>query len=277
LVIVNPKSGPGNSEAYWKNGIQILLKYTKLFDYKVVITQKQYHGTEICEQLNPSTYDYIVVLGGDGTASEVYNGLNQNNNKNALNIPVLCLPTGSGNAMATELKAENTKNFLLDAIRNIIYGYSVYIDAYAAKQKNQTDTLGFISTQWGVMAVIDFESEKFRFMGNFRFEFKGVLELISGRFYNARLYFKPCNINDIKSDKIHKVMDNENRDNNDNINESKDDNEWWMDLKNKKISEINIPNGWCYLDEQQFGLLCATNLRYITETSCFGGKDFQCM
>ena len=165
LVIVNPKSGPGNSEAYWKNGIQILLNYTKLFDYKVVITQKQYHGTEICEQLNPSTYDYIVVLGGDGTASEVYNGLNQNNNKNALNIPVLCLPTGSGNAMAAELKAENTKNFLLDAIRNIIYGYSVYIDAYAAKQKNQKDTLGFISTQWGVMAVIDFESEKFRFMG----------------------------------------------------------------------------------------------------------------
>lgn len=95
--IVNPSSQSGKSRQLWKL-IEKELKQHHI-EYKVHYTQYEYHAIkiveEICKEKGKKT---IVALGGDGTVSEIMNGITDFEN-----VKFGYIPTGSSNDFARGL------------------------------------------------------------------------------------------------------------------------------------------------------------------------------
>ncbi|KAK9082172.1 hypothetical protein Syun_031621 [Stephania yunnanensis] len=130
-------------------------------------TQRQLHAKEIASSLDLSKYDGIVCVSGDGVLVEVVNGLLQREDwDSAIKIPLGIVSAGTGNGMAKSL---------LDSVEE---------DCSASNS-----TLAIIR---GLVADIDIESEKYRWMGSSRLDFYALLRIINLRKYNGRLFFVPA-------------------------------------------------------------------------------------
>lgn len=73
LLIVNPTSGRG----FGGRSIPLIESELKKYnlDYRMVLTERQWHAADLAEQGAREGYDVVVVASGDGTANEVLNGL----------------------------------------------------------------------------------------------------------------------------------------------------------------------------------------------------------
>jgi len=82
--------------------------------YQIYKTQKKKDGINIVENIAPKLHsdDLIVASGGDGTLSEVVNGLQYNN----VDIPVAFIPTGSGNDFARSVHIPRNSDEAIDYI-----------------------------------------------------------------------------------------------------------------------------------------------------------------
>lgn len=82
--------------------------------YKIYKTQKKKDGIDIIARIAPDIHqsDLIIASGGDGTLSEVVNGVQYNNLKN----PLAFIPTGSGNDFARSLHIPRNRE---DAFKHI--------------------------------------------------------------------------------------------------------------------------------------------------------------
>lgn len=109
--IVNKKSRSGKGADIWEE-VQAMLN-EKEIQYKAWITEYEGHAmelaTEICEQ--PDDDICLVVLGGDGTANEVINGMNHFDK-----VRFGTIPTGSGNDLARGLGIQGTPIECLEKI-----------------------------------------------------------------------------------------------------------------------------------------------------------------
>ena len=102
-VIVNPESGKGNGIKFFEK-----LKSLHANDPRIefVLTERPLHATELAQKV--SSYERIIICGGDGTLHEVINGLNLNSN------PILGLiPIGSGNDFSLSFHKSKMDNISL--------------------------------------------------------------------------------------------------------------------------------------------------------------------
>ena len=118
LFIVNPVAGTKQS----KNHLPEILD---LFNENggenmVCLTSKSGDGFKIAARYADSA-DRIICMGGDGTLSEIINGLKQNN----LDIPIGYIPSGTSNDLANSL---NLSKNMLQAAKDIIDGRIISID-----------------------------------------------------------------------------------------------------------------------------------------------------
>lgn len=96
LIVVNPISGVGRQKR-----IETLLKQNlnhDLFDYEVRYTERIHHGIEIAREAADKGYDCVVAVGGDGSVSDVVQGLHGSDTRLGI------IPCGSGNGLAHTLK-----------------------------------------------------------------------------------------------------------------------------------------------------------------------------
>ena len=144
--IMNPKSKSGKSIAIWKQIEQEL--NTKQINYRAIYTRYQGHATKLanhlCRSKKPKT---IIVLGGDGTLSEVIQG-----------ISVPCphtigyIPTGSGNDFA---KSMGLKSSPLIALSNLLTNQSIQeIDYGTVTFSNEISRRFIVSCGIGFDAAI---------------------------------------------------------------------------------------------------------------------------
>ena len=101
--IINPTAGKVKK----LNVSDLILAESKKYNasVKLFYTEYQGHAIKIAEDLSTKEeFDFIISVGGDGTANEIVNGLNFNSNK-ILGL----LPFGSGNDVCRYLY--KTKNF----------------------------------------------------------------------------------------------------------------------------------------------------------------------
>ena len=94
-LIANPEAGGGSGSAKLKEFLGILKGHNIKVD--TMVTQNPGHATELGAKVKESDYDCLLVLGGDGTISEVSKGFYGSE------IPVATVPCGSGNDMAGAL------------------------------------------------------------------------------------------------------------------------------------------------------------------------------
>ena len=99
LFIINPECGTQN---FWKDveGIIGCLTLNEIINHADVhYTRKQYDAREAARKLKPGQYDVIVAVGGDGTVSDVVNGIMLG----GCHTPIAILPVGTSNVFATTL------------------------------------------------------------------------------------------------------------------------------------------------------------------------------
>ncbi len=94
-IIINPKSG---KKAYRQQRLylfKMLKKRHQPFTYR--ITKYMGHAVELARELVENHYDELLVLGGDGTFSEVVNGVMSSNLTDKSKIRLGLMPRGTGN------------------------------------------------------------------------------------------------------------------------------------------------------------------------------------
>jgi len=89
-------------------------------NYDVNFYETTYAGQAIvfAENIVENNFDYLVIVGGDGTINEVVNGCLKNNRRQLDNVLIGVLPYGSGNDFSKSLGVTNSINDLKELIEN---------------------------------------------------------------------------------------------------------------------------------------------------------------
>jgi hypothetical protein len=185
LTIVNPVGGD-------RKGISKFNKYVyPMFtlagcDVTLETTKYRLHAKNILHDLPLDIYDIICTLSGDGLFHEAINGLlSRKDQKDAIQkCTVGIIPGGTGNGLAKSLDTSKIEI----AVLNMIRGKSSNMDLFAFSQEGEKPLYGFLEVLWALIADIDLESEKIRFMGPSRLTIWGALRGIFLRSYRAKVF-----------------------------------------------------------------------------------------
>jgi len=107
-------------------------------------------------------------------------------------MPIGVVPAGTGNGMAKSLlHAAGETSSASNAVLAIIKGYKQSLDVCTILQ-GEKKFFSVLLMTWGLVADIDIESEKYRWMGSARFDFYAVVRIMSLRKYCGSIQFVPA-------------------------------------------------------------------------------------
>ncbi|KAL2343965.1 hypothetical protein Fmac_005250 [Flemingia macrophylla] len=192
FVFVNPFGGTKSATDIFLHQVKPLLEDAKV-QLTVQETKHQLHAKQVVESLDFSNYDGIVCVSGDGILVEVVNGLLQRQDwDTAINMPLGVVPAGTGNGMAKSLlDSVGDPCTVPNAVLAIIRGHKRPLDVATITQ-GETRFFSVLMLAWGLVADIDIESEKYRWMGSARIDFYALTRIINLRHYTGCLYFVPA-------------------------------------------------------------------------------------
>ncbi|KAF3320967.1 sphingosine kinase 1-like isoform X1 [Carex littledalei] len=191
-IIVNPFGGKQCGRKIFANEVKPLLDAANLL-YTLQETDYQLHAQEIVGSLDIKKFDGIICVSGDGVLVEVVNGLLQREDWNkAIKVPLGIIPAGSGNGMAKSLlDSSGEPCSISNAVFSIIKGKKRALDVASVIQ-GETKFFSVLMLTWGLIADVDIESEKYRWMGSARFEFYSLLRIMNLRKYTGDVQFVPA-------------------------------------------------------------------------------------
>ncbi|KAF8413970.1 hypothetical protein HHK36_001967 [Tetracentron sinense] len=214
FIFVNPFGGKRSASKIFHDEVKPLLEAADI-QFTIQETQYQLHAKEIAQTFDLSKYDGIVCVSGDGILVEVVNGLLQRDDwDSAIKIPLGIIPAGTGNGMVKSLMDSvddpcSVSNATLAVIRELTFLLHVYalscvkiLQPYACFVHLCFIYVQAINVHWtlllsckgrpGLVADIDIESEKYRWMGSSRLDFYALLRIIHLRKYTGRVSFVPA-------------------------------------------------------------------------------------
>ncbi|XP_003729077.2 sphingosine kinase 2 [Strongylocentrotus purpuratus] len=194
LVCINPFSGKEKAVQLFKEQAKPIFEEAGI-TFKEIITERRGHGTEIAMNLDLKEYNGVIIVSGDGLFYEFINGFGQRRDREeAFKMPLGILPGGSGNALCSAVLVNRgeqvLKNMACHAAVAIVKGKVNPKDMVQIQTQNET-VLSFLSVAWGILADIDIESERFRFLGATRFQAQAVQRIMFLRKNPGRLSFLP--------------------------------------------------------------------------------------
>ncbi|KAL1195140.1 Sphingosine kinase 1 [Cardamine amara subsp. amara] len=192
LVFVNPFGGNKTARKIFIEEVKPLFEDANI-QLEVQETKYQLHAKEMVRSIDVSRYDGIVCVSGDGILVEVVNGLLERPDwRTALKLPIGMIPAGSGNGMIKSLlHPVGLPCSAKSATISIIRGRTRSLDVATISQ-GTTKFFSVLMLAWGLVADIDIESEKFRWMGSARFDIYGLQRILCLRQYNGRILFVPA-------------------------------------------------------------------------------------
>lgn len=108
FVVLNPASGQGNSDE--RKSLFAEARSAGRWSYDLYETTGEEDLGEVVRRALDEDYNLVVACGGDGTVSEVVNGLGETS------IPLGIVPGGTANALARELDIPNSVDDALQLI-----------------------------------------------------------------------------------------------------------------------------------------------------------------
>ncbi|KAK7319612.1 hypothetical protein RJT34_04335 [Clitoria ternatea] len=192
FVFVNPFGGRKTATNIFRDQVKPLFEDAQV-QFTLQETKHQLHAMQVVQSLDFSKYDGIVCVSGDGILVEVVNGLLQRDDwDTAIKMPLGVVPAGTGNGMAKSLlDSVGDPCTVADAVLAIIRGHKRSLDVATIKQE-ETRYFSVLTLAWGIVADIDIESEKYRWMGSPRIDFYALTRIIHLRHYIGSLYFVPA-------------------------------------------------------------------------------------
>ena len=184
-MMVNPFSGK-------KRGEKIAEQAKAIFVEKSIVVNtfvSTYSGEliDLTANLETKDSDIVVVVGGDGSLSEVITGLMQSGK----NCRVGLIPAGTGNSMANDLKIASTE----DAVSRICAcNYQsldlAKVDMVAGLPGNENGKLTRYSANlvtWGLGVDSTIKAEKMRWMGPMRYDVGILMAIMANNRRHATL------------------------------------------------------------------------------------------
>ena len=125
---------------------------------------------------------------------QVYNGLFERGD-GATSIPVGHIPAGSGNGLACSVlqrskQPRSARAATLLTLKNSLRPLDLWEVRFGNRDESVPNkTVSFLSFSWGLIADVDLESEKWRWMGALRFELYAVKCVLRKRKYRATMHY----------------------------------------------------------------------------------------
>lgn len=196
LLFVNPFGGK-------KKALKIFEKHgKKLFniagvEINLIVSQRANQIRDLLLIFDLKNYDGIACVGGDGTFSEVFNGLVlracRENGINANDIevdlpdpkiPVGVIPGGSTDTIAYCLHGTTDVE---TAVLQIIFGDCSGFDLVSVYNENSLLKLYASVLSYGYLGDVALESEKYRWMGPKRYDFTGFKKFLLNEGYESEI------------------------------------------------------------------------------------------
>eukprot|EP00041_Stephanoeca_diplocostata_P013441 m.235489 g.235489 ORF g.235489 m.235489 type:complete len:342 (+) comp19339_c0_seq4:391-1416(+) len=126
ILIANPVSGKQTTSKIVRN--QVLPRFEAAgVHVQYHLTAHKGHGYELAATLDFSGYDGLVVVGGDGTAHEVINGMMARKDQHRLAVGII--PAGTGNSMMMDFQSVSDMCKDVDtAVDVVLQGLAPHID-----------------------------------------------------------------------------------------------------------------------------------------------------
>ncbi|KAK4794116.1 hypothetical protein SAY86_012110 [Trapa natans] len=192
LIFLNPFGGKRSAPKVFEDEVKPLLEDAAI-EFDLQETEYQLHAKEIAHTVDLAKYDGIVCVSGDGILVEVINGLLERDDwKAAIKMPLGMIPAGTGNGMVKSLLdsvGQPCKAFY--ATLAIIRGHKRPLDVATISQEDKK-FFSVLMLAWGLIADIDIESEKYRWMGIARLDFYALQRILHLRRYEGRISFVPA-------------------------------------------------------------------------------------
>eukprot|EP01102_Stenamoeba_stenopodia_P007077 TRINITY_DN1977_c0_g2_i1.p1 TRINITY_DN1977_c0_g2~~TRINITY_DN1977_c0_g2_i1.p1 ORF type:complete len:622 (-),score=139.39 TRINITY_DN1977_c0_g2_i1:94-1959(-) len=190
LVLANPFGGKKQAPTVWHEIVAPVFELVPSLKIQYQETMHEGHAGEIAKELELMEYDGIVTVSGDGLMHEVVNGLmNREDWYQAIKIPLGIVPAGSGNGLACATNGIDPTN----AAFAIAKGYTRPLDLLWVSQASHK-YFCILSVNWAIISDIDFDSERYRWMGGQRFAFTSVVKIADLKKYRARVSYLPAHI-----------------------------------------------------------------------------------
>ncbi|XP_006644804.2 sphingosine kinase 2-like [Oryza brachyantha] len=192
FVLVNPFGGKKCAKKIYEAEIKPLFEAAGV-NVTMQETQYQGHAREVASSLDLARYDGIVCVSGDGVLVEVVNGILQRIDwEEAIKIPIGVVPAGTGNGMAKSLLHSASETYSVpNAVVAIIRGHRQSLDVCTILQGTKK-FFSVLNLTWGLVADIDIESEKCRWMGSARFDVYALVRIMNLRKYYGSIRFVPA-------------------------------------------------------------------------------------
>ncbi|XP_046682846.1 ceramide kinase [Homalodisca vitripennis] len=196
LMFVNPFGGRKRGLRIYKEVVKPLMDIAGV-KVDLTITQRSNHARDILLEDNLTEYDGVVCVGGDGTFSEIMNGLitrtardnGVDPNNVACDLPkpnlrVGIIPGGSTDTVAYCIHGTTD---IQTAVIHIIIGESAGLDVSSVH--NQTTLLCYYASviSYGYLGDIIRDSDNFRWMGPKRYDFSGMKKFLANQGYEVEI------------------------------------------------------------------------------------------
>ena len=265
LVYINPNSGSGKAKSLFLERIKPVWSEANI-PFRIVMTQFPKHAFEHVKEINLSEIRGIFVVSGDGLVYEILNGLmNRQDWREAIKTPIGQLPGGSANALSAivcYLSKEayiglSTDSFAMHmgfvtSKYKILPMDLVAIDTSLPKDSHisaiSSRVYSFLSVEWAILADIDYESEKYRFLGGFRFLFVALNRILNLKSYPGRLSFLPSSGTFVPKTKSFNIIQYPKKRSCSSTNENTDESK----LKLKYLTPLNkpVPEDWMVIEDK---------------------------
>ncbi|CAL1527023.1 unnamed protein product [Lymnaea stagnalis] len=197
LVFINPFGGKRKGVKIFNEKVRPLFELAGIYS-EVIITKRQYHARDVIYEYDLQTVDGLVCVGGDGTFSELLNGLLDRVNSeggveqtfrhtpksSALRIGII--PAGSTDAIVYSLVGINDP---VTSALQIILGDSLGMDVTALYKKEQFVKYTVSMSSYGYYGDLLKESETLRWMGPKRYTWSGFKTFLANKAYEGEVSF----------------------------------------------------------------------------------------
>ena len=192
LVLINPFAGKSVAAISHDAVLAPILKYAAgATVYDIRQTTAPGDAEIYARQLNAGAFDACLCVGGDGTVHEALQGLCARSDwRSAVSrLPLLHVPSGSGNAFATSSGIMD----IVGAARAALHGPVVPLDVLAVLQpRHEIKRFGMLGLAYGLVANADIGTEHLRHWGDARFTYGALGQLLGRQTHAARISYMPA-------------------------------------------------------------------------------------
>lgn len=197
LIFVNPKSGAGKAKNIYFERIVPVWAEANIPD-TLFLTEYANHARDQVKKINVSDYRGLIVVSGDGLVYEILNGLMDRPDwEQAIKIPICQIPGGSANALACCLSYAynepfrniNLEQFATCMSFSLIRATPSPMDLVRIQLHDKSIVHSFLNLEWAIIADVDLESEKYRYLGGMRFVVGAIKRILSNFKKNLKMNF----------------------------------------------------------------------------------------